>query len=597
MHKILVSACLLGRPVRYDGTGAVRDDVDSRLARWQDEGRLVPICPEVEGGLGVPRSPAEIVDGDGDDVLSGTARVVTDEDGDVTAEFEAGARAALELAVRTQGALAVLRLTARLRRNLQRHASQGEGRDRSAPRTPRVPGVQRGDARPGGAVPRGARADTSDRSLSMPCGRSIRWVVAWALCVGMLAFAAPARAHGPTPGPTGVVVDGDPAPHVVALTRGLAVRHDDAWTFVCPARWDASGAARARGTITTGLVVPGPDGPWHLTLDPLDAGPLDTQTFDTTSTSKSVTAVAHWTEDPARVRWLVVSGGASPVTDILELDMTGTGPDTVPSVSTVGRLDGVWTDIAVWRDRWHVVRDTQRGAEVAVLDASDATPTLRTEPTDVGVGTHRLRTDAETLHMVTETTGGDVLWRIESLAAGDVRQVASATSRIHGPVDVDGLALVVVDDAIHALTPDGALSEIDGALPYTCLGRAPVDDGRATTREDPAYVCSADAVYRVTASGATTPALFELSQLGPPDTTGLTAARREACEAQWLDFAGHAGLDARGPSPTHGETTSEGCGCRVRERSRDARLLWGFALAILCISVWRRIAVATASPG
>lgn len=98
MDRILISACLLGRPVRYDGTG--KSLADPRLVRWLAEGRLVPICPELAGGLPVPRPAAEIVGGSGVDVLAGRARVVTSSGEDVTAAFLAGAEAALDLAHR-----------------------------------------------------------------------------------------------------------------------------------------------------------------------------------------------------------------------------------------------------------------------------------------------------------------------------------------------------------------------------------------------------------------------------------------------------------------------------------------------------------------
>src|SRR5690606_29281329 len=47
MEKILVSACLLNQPVRYDGTGA---GCHALLQRWWAEGRIVMVCPEVSGG-------------------------------------------------------------------------------------------------------------------------------------------------------------------------------------------------------------------------------------------------------------------------------------------------------------------------------------------------------------------------------------------------------------------------------------------------------------------------------------------------------------------------------------------------------------------
>lgn len=107
MERILVSACLLGRPVRYDGTGRRSDD--PLFERWREEGRLVPICPEVLGGLPVPRPVAEISGGSGGDVLDGRARVLTRDGADVTPHFVAGARQALEQARAYDVRLAILK--------------------------------------------------------------------------------------------------------------------------------------------------------------------------------------------------------------------------------------------------------------------------------------------------------------------------------------------------------------------------------------------------------------------------------------------------------------------------------------------------------
>jgi uncharacterized protein YbbK (DUF523 family) len=95
--KILISACLLGHAVRYDGKG--KPLVHPAIDRWREEGRLVTICPELAGGMSVPRPPAEIENGmTGADVLAGRARVVEITGGDVTAEFMAGASQALAFA-------------------------------------------------------------------------------------------------------------------------------------------------------------------------------------------------------------------------------------------------------------------------------------------------------------------------------------------------------------------------------------------------------------------------------------------------------------------------------------------------------------------
>ncbi|MET8006924.1 DUF523 domain-containing protein [Nonomuraea glycinis] len=108
MERILVSACLMGRRVRFDG--GAKTSSDERLAAWLREGRLVPFCPEVEGGLGIPRPAAEIEGGAGGAaVLSGAARVLAADGSDVTAAFVSGARAALEAARACGARLAVLK--------------------------------------------------------------------------------------------------------------------------------------------------------------------------------------------------------------------------------------------------------------------------------------------------------------------------------------------------------------------------------------------------------------------------------------------------------------------------------------------------------
>jgi uncharacterized protein YbbK (DUF523 family) len=97
MERILVSACLLGRPVRYDGRA--KEPGTDLLARWQAEGRLVPLCPEMAGGLPVPRPAAEIAPGaTAVQVLAGRGRIRTAAGEDVTAAFLDGAAAAVRLA-------------------------------------------------------------------------------------------------------------------------------------------------------------------------------------------------------------------------------------------------------------------------------------------------------------------------------------------------------------------------------------------------------------------------------------------------------------------------------------------------------------------
>ncbi|MCV3766336.1 DUF523 domain-containing protein [Rhizobium sp. TRM95796] len=97
MDKILISACLLGAPVRYDGKG--KPLAHPLIDRWRSQGRLVSFCPELAGGFQTPRPPAEIADeATGDAVLAGEGRVIDIDGADVTEMFVEGARRALAMA-------------------------------------------------------------------------------------------------------------------------------------------------------------------------------------------------------------------------------------------------------------------------------------------------------------------------------------------------------------------------------------------------------------------------------------------------------------------------------------------------------------------
>lgn len=95
MDSILVSACLLGTPCRYDGQSKPSAAVCALEARY----RIIPICPEVMGGLPTPRTPSEII---GDRVMMRDGR-------DVTENYHRGAREALRLALENQCTVAVLK--------------------------------------------------------------------------------------------------------------------------------------------------------------------------------------------------------------------------------------------------------------------------------------------------------------------------------------------------------------------------------------------------------------------------------------------------------------------------------------------------------
>lgn len=89
----VVSACLVGLATRYDCQLKKSDSCFRAL-----EGALcIPVCPEQLGGLPTPRDPAVLVDGDGDEVLDGKARVIADGGIDVTENFIRGAQQVLAI--------------------------------------------------------------------------------------------------------------------------------------------------------------------------------------------------------------------------------------------------------------------------------------------------------------------------------------------------------------------------------------------------------------------------------------------------------------------------------------------------------------------
>ena len=93
--NILVSACLLGQSCRYDG----KSKPCERVIALKDTYNLIPICPEVMGGLPTPRTPSEIC---GELVLMKDGRNVTE-------NYNRGAQKALEIARENACTVAILK--------------------------------------------------------------------------------------------------------------------------------------------------------------------------------------------------------------------------------------------------------------------------------------------------------------------------------------------------------------------------------------------------------------------------------------------------------------------------------------------------------
>ncbi|MBP3888252.1 MAG: DUF523 domain-containing protein [Cellulosilyticum sp.] len=90
---ILVSSCLCGEKCKYNGG----DNYSETVMAYCKDKEVVPICPEVMGGLSIPRSPAEIIGGTAKDVLEGRAKVISKDHKDITSAFIKGAKEVLEI--------------------------------------------------------------------------------------------------------------------------------------------------------------------------------------------------------------------------------------------------------------------------------------------------------------------------------------------------------------------------------------------------------------------------------------------------------------------------------------------------------------------
>ena len=97
--KILISQCFLGDKVRYDGEAKAL--VHPLMTLWQQQQRFISICPEVAGGLSVPRAPAEMNPKSG--------RIITQTGNNVTEQFKSGAKKALAICQKHQIRFALLK--------------------------------------------------------------------------------------------------------------------------------------------------------------------------------------------------------------------------------------------------------------------------------------------------------------------------------------------------------------------------------------------------------------------------------------------------------------------------------------------------------
>jgi len=96
---ILISACLVGDKCRYDGTGFMYKELKNLI----DSGKAIKVCPEILGGMSIPRSPCEIIHKDG------KVCIMDSNGNDYTCEFELGVARTLELCIEHEVDTAILK--------------------------------------------------------------------------------------------------------------------------------------------------------------------------------------------------------------------------------------------------------------------------------------------------------------------------------------------------------------------------------------------------------------------------------------------------------------------------------------------------------
>ncbi|KKI90430.1 hypothetical protein WQ54_20975 [Bacillus sp. SA1-12] len=102
---IVISSCLAGLKVRYNGTHSLEQEISKLI----NENKAISVCPELLGGFTTPREPAEIVGGNGEDVLDGKAKVFEKSGRDVTEQYLKGAYDTLNKVKEVQASIVVLK--------------------------------------------------------------------------------------------------------------------------------------------------------------------------------------------------------------------------------------------------------------------------------------------------------------------------------------------------------------------------------------------------------------------------------------------------------------------------------------------------------
>ena len=371
-----------------------------------------------------------------------------------------------------------------------------------------------------------------------------------------LSLPVAALAHGPAPAVLGLPEGASLDDGVVRLSTGLAVRAaSQRWSFLCSAAWGGPGAP---------LAVTGAEGRvWVVgegRVTSLDGEREEARAAD-------VRDVAHAFGEA----WLLESDALRSLDSGRRVDLQ----ERFESVAGFGewvalvRRDDAGV-IVEWRDEEGALAQRETHEDLAEA----VSVTLRSD--GQGLVLALVLPDAYQLRWLAppETLPADAPrdaraeGALLSVVGGDIL----APTRLDGPVRIGDATWVAAEGSLWSLESDG-FSPGDASLPtgVTCL--QPARDGLA--------VCTQTALTHVTSSDPRPSAHLELTDLRGPRASDIAPDAWSSCQAEWLDFARHAGLPAGHDASASEAEETTGCATAPRSRSHPVAALALFLAALV----------------
>jgi len=399
----------------------------------------------------------------------------------------------------------------------------------------------------------------------------MRYVIPIIAAQVVLIVPAASWAHGPAPATIGLPDGATLGEGVVRLSTGAAARDASGrWSYLCPAIWGDPGAPP---------MVAGADGVWVLGQDGFrlwadgwalarerelssvrDTAVLgdeawtlsrrsadDPTTLDSLDTERSLTLARPWSVVAGEGKGFVVARLEDDALEVGWLDADGSEAQVERVVLS---MDAASVDL----------RRTTSGALYAAITGRDDYLLARV-----------------TRSRLADLEGGHGVAGVLGSAQGWVRSMAP----LDGPVEHDGTLFVTTGGALLAWRGEELVSQ-SASQRMTCV--------------EPGVACATLGLLVLPEEdGEDLTWTFELEQLHPPRDVDIPEDRRAACEAEWLDFTLHAGLDPAGPTPptpepvepddaVEGDAWACGIAAQPSERAPADALMLMIGLGVLVTS-------------